>query len=252
MFKKVTILLGALIVLSLQVKASNNELFTKANEYYKKGAFDTAVVCYESIVKSGQESAELYFNLGNSYFKLKQNARAIVNFERAHKLSPEDEAISANLELANALLTDKINVLPEFFLNKWYKKVLCIYTADKWAKISISAFIFTLVLLLVYFFSRFILLKKISFWFAVIALGVSATSLSMAYKQEQLYISEKSAIVITASVTVKGSPDEAGTDLFVIHDGLKVEIIDQVGNWRNIKLPDGNKGWLKLSDIEVI
>ncbi len=226
--------------------------FYKANELYKNGQYDSAVLGYERILKTDIESSELYFNLGNSYFKSKQNAKAILNYEKAMKLNPNDEAISFNLELANSLLVDKITVLPEFFLKKWFKNIVNIYSSDDWALFSIVTFISTLLLLLLFFFARIMILKKISFWVALITLVLSVSTFYLSYKQKQQIVLERYAIVMTSSVTVKSSPDEAGTDLFVIHDGLKVEVIDQVGEWRNIKLADGNKGWLKLSDIEFI
>jgi tetratricopeptide (TPR) repeat protein len=232
--------------------ANNASLFSKANEAYKKNQFDTAVVLYDSIVKSGFETPELYFNLGNVYFKKKDIANAILNYERARKLSPGDDDINFNLQLSQTMITDKINLLPEFFLTRWWRNFTELYSSDTWARFSISFFIAFLVFTILYLFANRMWLKKISFWIGIILLTVCVLSFSSSWYNKQAYQNRTSAIVMNPSVTIKSSPDENGTELFVIHEGTKVWVTDEVGEWLKIKIADGNNGWLKKVDVEPI
>jgi len=251
--KKILILFVSVIfgVLSLY-PADNKTLFDQANNEYKKAAYDSAISLYNTILKSGSESAELYFNLGNSYFKKKDVANAILNYERAKLLSPNDEEINFNLQLSQTLIVDKINVLPEFFLKKWWRSFSEIFSSDTWAWVSMVLFIITLIATAVYLFSNIIVIKKLSFSLAIVIFFFSILSFSHSYRLKHVNEGKMSAIVMTASVTIKSSPDETGTELFVLHEGAKVWVVDEVGEWLRVKIADGNNGWLKKGDIERI
>jgi tetratricopeptide (TPR) repeat protein len=227
-------------------------IFNRANEFYKKEQYDTSIILYESILKSGIESTEVYYNLGNAYYKKKNIAEAILNFERAHKLSPGDDNINFNLQLAQTMIVDKINTLPEFFLKHWWRYFSDFFSSDDWGILSILFFILALILAAVYLFTIRIWLKKLSFWLVLILIIISMVSFVNSYQLKSKSLAKKSAIVMTPSITIKSSPDENGTDLFVIHEGLKVWVIDKVDNWSKITIADGNSGWLKNSDIEPI
>lgn len=232
--------------------AQKETIFLKANEYYKNGNYDSALLFYNTILDSGYHSAELYYNLGNVYYRKGENAFAILNYEKSLKINPSDEQAMFNLELANSQLTDKITVIPEFYVVKWWKQFLTTLNPNQWAFYSVIFFVVTLLLLLVYLFSRILLIKKLSFWLAVVTFFISSLSFSNAYYRKNEFRDKKEAIVVSGSVTVKSTPDDTGTDLFVIHEGLKVLVTDQLGEWRSIRLADGNKGWLRISDIEFI
>ena len=232
--------------------ANNNSLYIQANEAYKKGQFDTAVIIYDSIIKTGFETPGLYFNTGNAYFKKKDIANAILNYERARKLSPGDDEINFNLQLAQTMVTDKINILPEFFLTRWWRYLTELYSSDTWARFSISFFIAFLFFTILYLFANRMWMKKISFWMGIILLTFCLLSFSSSYYNKQVYQNNTGAIVMNPSVTIKSSPDDNGTELFVIHEGTKVWVTDEVGEWLKIKIADGNNGWLKKIDIEVI
>jgi len=232
--------------------ANTSNIFSQANEAYKKSQFDTAVFLYDSIVKTGFETPELYFNLGNVYFKKKDIANAILNYERARKLSPGDDDINFNLQLAQTMVTDKINLLPEFFLNRWWKNFTELYSSDDWARFSISFFIAFLILTILYLFANRMWLKKISFWIGIVLLMMCLLSFSSSWYNKQSYQNHTGAIVMSPTVIIKSSPDENGTELFVIHEGTKVWVTDEVGEWLKIKIADGNNGWLKKVDIEAI
>lgn len=230
----------------------NSSIFAKANDAYKKEQYDTAIILYKNILKSGFESSELYFNLGNAYYKKKDISNAILNYERAHKLNPNDEDINFNLQLTQTMVVDKINVLPEFFLITLRRNFREIYSANLWAELSITFFIIVLIISGIYLFTNRIWLKKTSFWLGIIFIMFTLLALYNGYRTKQNILSHSAAIVMNPTVTVKSSPDEEGTDLFVIHEGTKVSIIDKVGDWMKIKIADGNNGWLRKADIEAI
>jgi tetratricopeptide (TPR) repeat protein len=226
--------------------------FTIANEYYKKAKYDSAIIKYEGILAKGYESAEVYYNLGNSYYKKNNIPRAILNYERARLLKPNDDEINFNLQLAQTMVVDKINALPEFFLKRWWHSFSYLFSSDTWAVISISTFILMLISIGFYLFTSHSMLKKLSFYFAILLLLISGISLSHSLSLKREITSHQTAIIMTPTVNVKSSPDENGTEIFVIHEGTKVKIIDQVGDWVRIKIADGNNGWLKVNDMEKI
>jgi tetratricopeptide (TPR) repeat protein len=228
------------------------QLIAKGNDCYKNSQFDSAIVCYEKVVAQGYVAADLYFNLGNAYYKTRDLSKSILYYEKAKKLKPNNDEINFNLQLAQTMIVDKINVLPDFFVKRWLHNIINMQTSDGWAHWSIIAFAIALLLLLVYLISNSMAIKKSFFWLAVLALIVSTFSFVQSYKLKQLLEAHDTAIVQTPSINIKSSPDEKGTDLFVIHEGTKVTIIDEVGEWREIKISDGNKGWLKISDIALI
>lgn len=224
----------------------------KGNKLFADGKFQESAEAYENILESGYESAELYYNIGNAYYKQNVISRAILNYEKALLLAPNDEDIKYNLELCNRLVVDKIEVLPVFFLTQWMRNLRNIFTSDLWAIISIVSFGITLLFISFYLYSSGVGFKKLSFWIGFVMLILSFISFLFSHKQKQQVVNSNTAIVMSPSVTVKSSPDASGTDLFVIHEGTKVEIDDQVSDWKEIKLSDGSKGWLKKDDIEKI
>lgn len=225
---------------------------TEGNNNYSKGEYKKAIEHYELVLKTNIESPEIYFNLGNAYYKTGQIAPSILNYERAQLLSPNDDDIKYNLQMAQQHVLDKLEILPEFFLNRWFRGIQNSFSADAWSWISIALFIITLILAGLYLFSNKPVLRKIGFFFGGIAIVLCITTWGFASSKTQLLIKRNTAIVFTPSVTIKGSPDKSGTELFLLHEGTKVNIIDSLGDWRNIQLSDGNQGWLKKEDIEVI
>jgi len=198
------------------------------------------------------ESPELYFNLGNAYFKTKQYSLAILNYERAKLLAPDDEDIDFNLQVANQYVVDAIQELPGIFLTRWWNSLVNSNTTDTWAVFSIVSFILFLTLLGIYLFARSGDIKRISFWAGCLMLLFTINSWWFASQQKNRTINHSYGIVMQPSVTIKSSPSEKGTNLFVVHEGLKVRITDKIGDWIEIRLADGNKGWLLKETIEPI
>jgi len=228
-------------------------LIDSANNAYTEQNYEEAVGFYEKVLDKGLESPELYYNLGNAYYKLHDIASAILNYERAKQLAPNDEDIQYNLELAKKQITDKIEPIPEFFLLRWAKNALNLFSSNAWALASLITFIAFLVLFSLYLYSGRLGIKKSSFWIGIIALIISIASFSFSYQQKQDIVNSGEAIVFSPKVTVKSSPSESGTELFVIHRGVKVHIVDDdINGWYEVKLADGNKGWLKRETVEPI
>lgn len=241
-----------LTIVSVHAEKQHNEWLDSANQAYTNGDYAKAINHYEMILEHGYESAALYYNLGNAYYKQNIIDKAILNYERALLLKPHDEDIKYNLEMANRLTVDRIEKLPEFFLNVWIRDSINWFSSNHWAIISIIVFVLALIFISIYIYTRKYGLKKLSFWLGFIFIIISVFSLIFSSKQKKKIITKDTAIVMEPSVTVKSSPDISGTDLFVIHEGTKVWLQDEVGNWKEIKLSDGSKGWLKAEDIEEI
>jgi tetratricopeptide (TPR) repeat protein len=225
-------------------------LLKEGNKYYLEGEYEKAVETYQSIVDSGYASGELYYNLGNAYYKSHNITMALVNYERAAILKPKDKDIQHNLEVAREFVVDRIEVLPEFFLVRAHVNFVKTFDADVWAIISILTFFLALGLLLVYFLSRRLGLRQISFWSSMLFIFISGSTLLFAYQQNRMITKHNQALILTPSVAIKSSPDEnSGTDLFLLHEGTKVTVDDELGDWREVVLSDGNRGWLKESDL---
>ena len=236
----------------LSAQEENTQLWEKANAYYTTEEYQQAISIYEQILSSGEESAKLYFNLGNAYYNAGDINNAILNYERAKLLAPQDKDIAFNLQIANQFVVTKIEPLPQPFFLRWRTSVINKHSADTWSYISVGAFLVFLVLLGLFLFSRITGVRRLSFWLGILVIIFSGFTFSFAAKQKKKIVERKSAIVFCPRVTVKSSPRESGTDLFLIYEGLKVEITDSLNTWKEIKLADGNEGWLPDSCIVKI
>jgi tetratricopeptide (TPR) repeat protein len=242
-------LFGMFAFLHVSAQDSTQVLWEKANAWYTTEEYQQAILAYEQILNSGQESARLYFNLGNAYYKAGDINNAILNYERAKLLAPQDPDIAFNLSLANQFVVTEIEALPQPFFVRWRNRILNLYPADTWAGISIGLFIFFLGLLGLFIFSRSSSLKRFSFWFGILAIVISGFTFSFAARQKEKINQRKHAIVFCPRVTVKSAPAQTSTDLFLLYEGVKVEISDSLNTWKEIKLTDGNVGWLPDSCI---
>lgn len=249
--KKILLILSV-IAWSCGVFAAEASLQEEAEQLYAAGNYAGAADIYRKILADDQESAELYYNLGNCYYKLGENTQAILNYERALLLNPGDEMARYNLKMAQHAIVDKIEVLPELFLVRWYKAVETHFSADQWGYISVALFILFLVMAALFFYSRSIGVKKAGFVVGIIAFFLTLGTIFFAMRQERRVSEREYAVITTPSVTVKGAPDNSGTSLFLVHEGLKVKVIGELGDWYNIRLADGNEGWVAKTDLEKI
>jgi tetratricopeptide (TPR) repeat protein len=228
------------------------EAIKLGNDLYSKNDFEQAAKKYQSVIDSGYTSSELYYNLGNAWFKLHNFKSAILNYERAKLLNPGDKSIDFNLELSRSFVIDKIEALPELFFVSWYKWLRNELSTNAWAILSVCTFLILLCSALLYLLSYKLWLKKAGFWVGLVCLIISIVSFANGFQLQKMQSARNTAIIFTPTVTLKSSPAESGTNLFILHEGTKVEIIDAVGEWRNVSIADGNKGWVKLADIVVI
>jgi len=247
------IVVVAFILATIQSFAGNSSDSLKlANDFYAKKQYEKALPIYLALNKSGYESTTLYYNTGCAYFKTNNFVKAILFFERALVLDPNNDDIKFNLEVARTNQVDKLDVIPDFFLTNWVKYVAGIFSSNTWALYGVLFFIITLSFLFLFFFATAVTSKRTYFSLAILILLFSSISLWFSSIQKERMTVRTTAIVITPSITAKSSPDDAGTDLFLIHEGLKVTVIEKVAGWIKIKLSNGSVGWLKKSDIEVI
>jgi len=226
--------------------------FLKGNNAYAAGDFERAISNYNLILNSGFESAELYLNLGNAYYKLRDYPRAILNYERALLVDPGNEKAQNNLAKAQLYTVDKINQIPEFLITGWMNQFIMLLHSNTWAIISMISFSIGVLLLLVYFLSMTMIVKRVGFYFGFILLVVSLITFYLSYKSRELIMSGNGAIVLSPAVTIKSEPNTSSTDLFIIHEGTKVYIMDESVEWNEIKLTDGKTGWIQKKDIEAI
>lgn len=226
--------------------------FEEANQAYINGEYSYAAELYENILSSGVESAELFYNLGNAYFKMNQLASAILNYERASLLKPFDEQIEHNLQIARARTVDRVEQLPVIFYQRWWNKLVLIQSVDGWARTGIFSLLASLMVLIWFFFSRTPAQKKISFLLTVIFILFTSLGFYLANRQYKDFFLSRDAIVFSSRVAVKSGPGELSPDLFVIHEGTKVRITEELGDWLEIKLENGHVGWLKQSHVRAV
>ena len=251
--------LAAAALLAVQMPAESAEtqyidsLWNKATEAYSAGQWDMALQGYSSISAAGLESAPLYCNIGDAYFKLEDYPRAILYYERALKLDPSCSDARYNLGITSELIQDRIDVVPEFLLKSWARDVCYVLDSDSWAGLSIFCFAVFLAMLLLYLLSGRVAARRTGFFSAIVFIIFAGMCLWFSLWQKSDYQRADSAIVMRPVSSVKSSPSsETSTDLFILHEGTKVTILDEVGDWRNISLADGRQGWMLSADMEII
>ena len=251
-----TILVNIILFLALSsasLPAQNpKDEYLAGIDYYSNGSFDQALSAWLGIVDSGYYSPELYYNIGNAAYKTGKIPLAILYYEKALLKHPFNEDVRYNLEIARSFVVDRFNSIPELFISRWFRMVSLLFSSNNWAVISLVAFSLSLLLMLVYLFATSGLFKKVSFFVAAFTMLVSVASISFSYGNRSVTVRNRDAIIFAPVVTGKSSPDISGKDLFVIHEGTKVKIEDEVGEWYEIRLSDGNVGWIPSGDAEKI
>lgn len=242
----------SVILLSIGARGEGESVERQAEEAYQAGKYAEAAALYRGILAGGQESASLYYNLGNCCYKAGENTQAILNYERALLLEPGNDDVRYNLQMAQDQVVDKIEVLPEFFIIRWFRSLYSCMSADAWGYLSIVLFVLFLGALAMFFYSPSVWMRKAGFAVGVVLLALAVAAFIFGTRQNSRLVNRDKAIVTTPSVTVKGAPDESGTSLFVIHEGLKVRVLEPVGEWVKVRLDDGNEGWVSKNDVEVI
>ena len=246
---KVTTVILLFLLPSLTASAVTK---AEADSSYIRGQYQQAISDYEALLKQGV-SAEIYYNLGNAYYRTENITHAVLNYERALLFSPGDRDIRFNLQMARSKTIDKIIPESEMFFVTWYHSLVNIMSVDGWARTALILLALTIVLSLVYLFSEHIWLRKLGFFCGLTLLVFFLLCNVFAWQQQQNLIYRKGAIVMQPSVSVKSTPSNSGTDLFILHEGTKVIITDAtMKNWKGIRLADGKEGWIESNKIEII
>ena len=225
----------------------------QADSLYAKENYKAAVTMYQKLVDKDGVAPELYYNMGNCYYKLDEIAKSILNYERAQLLDPSDGDIKTNLALARGKTADKVTPPSQMFFISWWKELTNMMKISDWMLVAFTTFVLMLAGILVYAFMTTVRYRKIGAYGAMACLVVSIVANLSALSQYLTIIHRDYAIVMAPAVTVKSSPSGSSTDLFVIHEGTKVEILDStMKEWREVKLEEGKVGWIHVSDMEVI
>lgn len=241
-----------LMILMLMPLSANAITKQNADDEYAKGNYQQAIKDYQEILKTGV-SSEIYYNLGNAYYRTDNITQALLAYERALQLSPGDNDIRFNLQYARSKTIDKITPETEMFFVTWYHSLVNFTSVDRWANTAIFSIVMALLLILVFLFAPQMWARKSGFYGSAAFLLLFAFANLFAFQQKHELETKQGAIVIAPTVNVKKTPAASGTDVFVIHEGTRVDITDRgMKQWRGIKLADGREGWLKTSQIEEI
>ncbi len=247
--ERMLLLLFTLLLLPFEASAITKN---DADVAYKSGNYQQAIVDYHSLLKTGI-SADLYYNLGNAYYRSDSLSQAILAYERAARLSPGDKDIRFNLQFARSKTIDKLLPQDDVVFTTWYRSLVNMTSTDNWAVLSIVTIVLALILMLVYLFAPQILLRKIGFFGGLLFLIIFGLSNLFAWTQKRNLQEEKGAIIIAPSVNVKKTPVQNSTDAFILHEGTRVDVTDSsLKQWRGIKLSDGREGWILADQIEMI
>lgn len=240
------------IITSLTSAQSPEHLFNKANKEYRSGHFDQAKQQYEALVKEGYHSSALYFNLGNCYYKTGETAKAILNYERAKKINPDDEDVAYNLRLAYSNTVDKVDPVPQLFYERWWSQLLFMFSPDTWSWVAVALLWLAVGLGIWYLNASTIATRKLSFMSGSVTLILACMMFSLAACSHRRINNHQGAVVMEPSAYVRSSPDEKSTGLFMLHAGTRIEVIDELGGWKQIRIANGNVGWMATGALEVI
>ncbi|MDI9310002.1 MAG: tetratricopeptide repeat protein [Limnohabitans sp.] len=229
-----------------------NNPFEKGNNLYQKGEYQEAIAAYESVLKSGQESAEVYFNLGNCFYKLNKVAPAVFNFEKALLLSPNDTEIQNNLAFAQKMAIDEIQEVPQVGFSKIIADFTSSFHYDTWAWIAIILAILFLTSFVGYYFSATTTLKRLFFSAMAVMMLLIVISLFSGFYEQNRITNTKPAIVFADTLNVKSEPNVASQNAFVLHAGTKVFILEDLSNFYKIQLADLKEGWVEKSALKEI
>lgn len=268
--RKIFIVLVSLLPLAVSAQEEGTDDFTRlvqnqdslavtavsaadADSAYIQGDYLTAIELYREVMRNEGVSATLCMNLGNSFFKLDEIAQAILWYERAYLLDPSDDDVKFNLELARTKTVDKVTPKNQLFIVVWFRNLVAALDINTWAVLTLLFFFVAAVMAGVFLLSRKIPVKKISFAFSLFFFVFSILSFIFASTQRSNIVNRDTAIIVSPSVTVKSTPSDSGTDLFIIHEGRKVDILDSsMKEWVEIRLEDGNTGWVLRKVMEII
>jgi tetratricopeptide (TPR) repeat protein len=252
-FRKISLFFLVLLIAgNAMSQESGKAKFDRGVQLYSSGNYQEAADVWSEIYATGYNSASLDYNIANAYFKLQNIPKAILFYERAYLLDPTNEDINYNLQIARTLIVDRFQEIPELFFVRWYNLLSLLLSSNTWAYIGLASFVLCLAFLSLYIYSSKYLYKVSGFWIAIFMLVMTISSLTLSLRNKHLVYDSHKAVIFSPVVSGKSSPDPSGTDLFVLHEGTKVSVEDEVGEWFEIRLSDGNKGWVPSNTLEII
>jgi len=241
-----------LIVFSSAVSGQNDELFKKGIDSYNEGQYSQAISYYESILKNKEHSAALYFNLGNCYYKMNRIAPSIYYYEKALLLDPNDPDIQNNLAFARQMTLDAIEEIPETGLAKAYKGSAGALSYEQWGVLSIIFVCMGILAYIVYFLVRFSTYKRIALVTSLVLMILGFVFVAFAYIGQQDYRNDQPAIIFADAITVRSEPNRRSEPVFELHEGTKVQVLDELEDWNKIQLANGQEGWLPQTEIRLL
>ena len=233
-------------------QADIDSLFLDANSLYQTGSYEQALERYNAVILSGKESADLYYNMGNAAYRSNSIGHSILYYEKALKLEPGHEDALNNLEFVSKYRLDAFEQVPVLFLRAWVKGFVQLFPEQTWSILALSLFLIILACILVYLFSRYIVMKKVAFISALVALLLFVLSISSTIARHKDIVNPDTGIILAPSVVVRSSPSKSGTELFILHEGTKIKVNEEVSGWQNIRVIDGREGWIMANDFESI
>jgi tetratricopeptide (TPR) repeat protein len=246
------LILILLLTGSCLAKDTADFYFQKGNESYLAENYTDAIQQYESVLANGFESSELYYNLGNAYYKIGRLGKSILNYERAIQRSPKDKNIQFNLRLANLRVKDRIDIPPEFFLFRWYRALVRAFSISGWAWLLTLIFLLTSGLVVIQLVLNPVKLQRYLRRAAITGLVIGALVLGLLLERQHLETSHSYAIIISPSTQSLAAPQSGSTELFIVHEGTKVRVLDRDADWLKVELIDGKQGWIAAPDLEII
>ncbi len=250
MMNRFSLLLAAMISVPLFAQTPE-QLYDEANQAYRLGKFADAIQKYEKAL-DGAVSGEALYNLGNAYYKSGNIGKAILNYERAKKLLANDEDVYHNLQLANLMITDRIEPVPGLFIWEWWEAIKLTFTLTGITWLAYMFFVLVIGTVLIAMLAPSYVLRRASLFAGIVCFVLLIVSVTVFVAKLDTLEAKDSAVVIANITTVKNSPDMNSTDAFVLHSGIKVSILDRVNTWLKIRLADGKVGWLDQTAAEII
>lgn len=243
----------AFIICSISLFSFSQEAtFKDANTLYNNGKYNEAIDSYMHILETKTHSAELYFNLGNAHYKLNNIAPSIYYYEKALQLNPNDKDIQNNIAFARNMTIDAIDTVPEVGFSKIIKSVVNAAKADTWAKIAVISVFCFVILFLIYYFSFRTIIKRIAFITSVLSIGLLIFSVIMAYQKSLIDSKNNPAIVFASETRAKTDPNKSSEEVFRLHEGTKVQVLETYEDWTKIQLSDNTAGWIPSQDIKLL
>lgn len=253
--KRFFLIFIALFSLAFVAQAADSETdasWDNANTLYVNEDFQGAIVAYDSIISAGNISHKLYYNIANAHFKVGNIGEAILYYNRALRLAPNDADTKHNLAITTGYVKDKIEVVPEFILSQWMRGIRTSLSSNAWAFLAVIFLALSLALVLMYLLSKDFSRRKLGFFGSILFLVLTSFSLVSSSIQKRDILESSVAVIVDASASVKSSPNSTSTDIFVLHEGTTVQILQRMGRWSEIMIADGNKGWIEHSAIKRI